>query len=45
MVDTDATTIIGNTMSAVASEFKKNEGAQTCQTQGRNHIWGISILQ
>ena len=27
-VDTDATTIIGNTMSAVASEFKKNEGAQ-----------------
>ena len=39
-VDTDATTIIGNTMSAVASEFKK-----ICQTQGRNHIRGISILQ
>ena len=28
MVDTDATTIIGNTMSAVASELEKNEGAQ-----------------
>ena len=36
MVDTDATTIIG---------IQKNERAQTHQTQGRNHIWGISILQ
>ena len=44
-VDTDATTIIGNTMSAVASEFKKNERAKTCQTQGRNYIRGISIFQ
>ena len=43
-VDTDATTIIGNTMSAVASEFKKMR-AQTSQTKGWNHIWGISILQ
>ena len=43
-VDTNATTIIGNTMSAVASEFKKNERAQTHQTKGWNHIWGISIL-
>ena len=44
-VDTDATTIIGNTMSAVASEFKKNERAQTRQTQGWNYIRGISIFQ
>ena len=45
MVDTDATTIIGNTMSAIASELKKNEGAQTHQTQGWNYFWGFSVLQ
>ena len=44
-VDTNATTIIGNTMSAVASEFKKNERAQTHQTQGWNYIRAISIFQ
>ena len=45
VVDTDATTIIGNTMSAVASEFKKMREQKTCQTQERNHIWGIPIFQ
>ena len=43
-VDIDATTFIGNTMSAVASEFKKMR-AQTRQIKGRNHIGGISIFQ
>ena len=44
-VDTDATTIIGNTMSAVASGIQKNERAQTRQTQGWNYIRSISIFQ
>ena len=34
MVDTDATTIIGNTMSAVASEFKKMERAKLAKLKG-----------
>ena len=44
MVDTDATTIIGNTMSAVASEFKKVREPKLAKLKGWNHIWGISIL-
>ena len=44
-VDTDATTIIGNTMSAVASEFKKMREPKLAKLKGRNHIRGISIFQ
>ena len=35
MVDTDATTIIGNTMSAVASEFKKMREPKLTKLKGR----------
>ena len=35
MVDTDATTIIGNTMSAIASEFKKMREPKLAKLKGR----------
>ena len=35
MVDTNATTIIGNTMSAVASEFKKMREPKLAKLKGR----------
>ena len=43
-VDTDTTTIIGNTMSTVTSEFKKMREPKLVKIKGWNHIWGISIL-